>query len=203
MTEKDERDPLPPGLADEITEHKWFFWIGGILSILFGAFAILMPHVATLAAGLAIGIILAANGVVGCITAFRARRASRIAMGFFLGVLCLAAGVLLLAFPVSGIIALTLVLTAFLLASGVLKLFFAWQIRPSAGWAWMLTGGLLSIGLGIIIWSGLPGTAFWVLGLIVGIDLIFYGATLLAMIIAARRTIGYEHGELASESPYR
>lgn len=183
-------DTLGPAEARQITSHKWFFWISGILAIVLGIFAIIMPHVATLAAEIVIGAIFFASGVVACITAFQARRASRIAAGFLLGLLSVAAGLILLFAPLSGIFALTIVLIAFFVAGGLLKLYFAWKIRPSRGWGWMTFGGLLSVALGALIWSGLPGTAFWALGLLVGIDLIFYGVTLVGLLLAARRVAG-------------
>lgn len=168
----------------EIAEHQRFFRITGIAAIVLGALAILMPHVATLAASLVIGALFLVNGVVACVTAFSARRAGRTAAGFFLGVLFVIAGALLLFDPEGGVLALTVVLTAFLIVSGAIKLWFGWRLRPVPGSGWMLTGGALSALLGIIIWSGLPGTAFWVLGLIIGIDLIFYGIALLAALRA-------------------
>jgi uncharacterized membrane protein HdeD (DUF308 family) len=199
-----ERHYSPADLAEEIHEHKWYFWIGGALAVVAGACAILMPYVATLAAGLVIGAILAVNGLIQCVVSFKARRASRVAMSFVLGLLGLAAGVFLLVYPLGGVVALTLVLTAFFLAGGLLKLYFAWSVRPSKGGIWLAVAGLLSIGLGVLIWSGLPGTAFWVLGLLVGIDLIFFGITLLATVMEARGLAGHsgntgDTGDAASQ----
>lgn len=177
--------PADTGINDwrrEINEHRRFFRITGIAAIVIGALAILMPYVATLAASVVLGALFLVNGVIACVTAFGARRAGRTAMGFFLGVLFLIAGGALLLDPEGGVLALTVVLTAFLIASGLMKLWFGFRLRPVPGSGWMLAGGALSLLLGIVIWSGLPGTAFWVIGLIIGIDLIFYGVALLAAI---------------------
>lgn len=188
MTETDfDVRPFSAEMAEDIRDHKWFFWVVGILSTLFGAAAIIMPNVATLAAPIVIGAVLAAQGVIACIAAFQARKTSRIAMGVALGLLSLAAGVVLLVYPLSGIVVLTLILTGFLLGGGALKLYYAWKMHDSAGWGWMAVAGLLSIALGALIWSGLPGTAFWILGLLVGIDLVFYGISMIATVMAARK----------------
>lgn len=168
-------------LIDEINEHRTFFRVGGVVSIIVGVLAILMPTVATLTAELLFGAILTVNGIVGVVTAFWARKAARVASGFFLSLLALIAGVLLLVYPQSGVFALTLIITAFLVASGVLKLWFASRLQRTAGRGWMIAGGLLSIVLAALIGFGLPGSALWVLGLFLGVDLIFYGITLLAI----------------------
>lgn len=201
MTEMLDASSAPSEFADDIHENRWFFWVGGVLSIVFGVLAILMPYIATLAAELVIGAVLAMSGAVEAATAFKARRKTRIAMRFFLGLLSLAAGVLLLIDPLSGIFALTIVLTAFFLASGALKLYFAWKLHPEQGWGWMTFGGILTMGLGILVWSGLPGSAFWVLGLLVGIDLIFYGSTLIATVVVAQRYVEKNAKRPLSETP--
>lgn len=72
-------------------------------------------------------------------------------------------------------------LTAYFIAAGILKAVHALQHRGIVGWGWALVSGLISVLLGVLIWSGFPGTALWALGLIVGIDLIFYGWALISL----------------------
>jgi len=170
---------IPRELLDEIDEHKTFFRVGGVVSIIVGVLAILMPTVATLAAELLFG--LTVNGIVGLVTAFWARGSSRVASGFFLSLLALVAGLLLLVYPQSGVFALTIIITGFLAASGVLKLWFATRLERTAGRGWMIAGGVLSLVLAVLIAVGLPGSALWVIGVFLGVDLIFYGVTLLAV----------------------
>jgi uncharacterized membrane protein HdeD (DUF308 family) len=172
---------IPRELVDEIDEHKTFFRVGGVVSVIVGALAILMPTVATLAAELLFGILLTVNGIVGLVTAFWARRASRVASGFFLSLLALVAGLVLLVYPQSGVFALTIIIIGFLAASGVLKLWFATRLERAAGRGWMIAGGVLSLVLAVLIAVGLPGSALWVIGVFLGVDLIFYGVTLLAV----------------------
>ncbi|MGF1607216.1 MAG: HdeD family acid-resistance protein [Rhodothalassiaceae bacterium] len=192
--------PVPDLAAREILEHKSFFWIAGGLSILIGVVAILLPFAASLAASLMVGALFAAAGIIQCVTAFRARRASRIAWGFFIGLVGLAAGAILLAFPLSGVVALTLFLAAYFIVSGLMKLIFAFRARPAGGWGWMIAGGLASLLLGFLIWAGLPSSAFWVLGLLVGIDLMLYGAALIALVTAAKRAVRRGEGRPLQEA---
>lgn len=173
-------------IAREIAEHGRFFRIGGAVAIVTGVLAILLPHVATLATGLAIGALFLVNGVVGVVTAFRAR-GGRLFAGFLAGLLAIVAGAVLFLQPFAGIVALTLFLAAFLLAAGLLRLWFAWNLRPAQGWRLVGGAGLLSALLGVLIASGLPGNAFWVIGLLVGVDLVSSGVALLALVRAVER----------------
>lgn len=155
--------------------------------MLLGIGAILTPHIATLAVELLLGGILTIGGVFGCALAIEARRTRRTVVGLLLSLITLAAGLLLLFFPWSGMVALTLFLSAYFIATGVLRLIFAWQVRTAGAAIWMATLGALAILLGTLIWTGLPGTAAWVLGLIFGIDLIFYGLSLWGLIAASKK----------------
>ena len=187
MTATSDSTDITREVREQIREHKALFWIGGILSILFGALAIAAPFLATLAAEITLGGLLAAGGFVMAVMAFRARSASRIASALALGLLALAAGVLLLANPISGLFAITTVLIAYFLASGLTRLYYAFRLRPCPGWGWMAFGGALSIALAILILLGLPSSAFWALGLLLGVDFLFYGVTLIALVSGARR----------------
>lgn len=181
---------VPEEIAEEIEDHALFFRISGAAALLTGLLAIVMPHVATLAAGIVIGALFLVNGVVGAVTSFRARRSGRILAGFLMGLLGIAAGAVLLLQPFAGIVALTLFLAAYLVASGLLRGWFAWKLRPAEGWRMVGAAGMLSVVLGLIIATGLPGNALWVLGLIVGVDLVFSGVALLAIVSAVRRARG-------------
>jgi uncharacterized membrane protein HdeD (DUF308 family) len=104
--------------------------------------------------------------------------------------IALAAGFVLIGWPISGTISVTFVLTVFLIADGILMSLFAFEHRRrlSQRWGWMLANGVLDLFLaGMIVWA-LPGSAVWALGLIVGIDLLFGGWSLIAMALAGRRS---------------
>jgi uncharacterized membrane protein HdeD (DUF308 family) len=107
------------------------------------------------------------------------RGGRNIAATLLLAILTLASGIILLVFPLAGLITLTMFLAAYFIAAGILKVIHALQRRGIPGWGWALVSGLISIALGVLIWSGFPGTALWVLGVIIGIDLIFYGWALI------------------------
>ena len=102
--------------------------------------------------------------------------------------LAVIAGVILLARPVQGTLTLTIVVGAYFLAEGVATIMYALEHRSelSGRWSWLLIAGLMDILIAAIIIAGLPGSALWAIGLLVGINLLFGGATLIGMALAAR-----------------
>jgi len=99
------------------------------------------------------------------------------------------AGGILVGFPVAGLMSLTLVLAAFLTVDGVVSILYALDHRRHASqrWGFLLVNGLLDILLAVLILWWLPDSAAWILGLVLGIDLVFAGVSLVAMALAARR----------------
>ena len=97
---------------------------------------------------------------------------------------------MLILWPISGTVSLTLVLIAFFVVEGIATIFYAIEHRAqlSGRWGWMLASGIVDLILAGIIFAGLPGTAAWALGLLVGINMLFGGTAMIGMAIAARNT---------------
>jgi uncharacterized membrane protein HdeD (DUF308 family) len=171
-----------------IHKHWALFLAEGILLTVLGMLAILLPAVASLAATLIFGWILLLSGGMGLVTTLRARHAPGFGWSLLSALIGLVAGVLLLARPVLGTLSLTAVLIAFLVAEGVVSIFYATEHRKgfSAGWGWMLASGLLDLVLAVILLAGLPGTAVWALGVLLGVNMIVGGAALISMALQAR-----------------
>ena len=95
----------------------------------------------------------------------------------------------LLVWPVQGVVSLTLVLIAFFLVDGIVSIVLAVEHRRqlSGRWGWILVSGIIDLVLAGIIFAGLPGAAAWAIGLLFGIDMVFAGASLIAVALAARR----------------
>jgi uncharacterized membrane protein HdeD (DUF308 family) len=173
----------------ESVRHHWvMFLIEGIALVVLGILAILAPQLASLAATVFFGWILLLSGAIGLIATLRARRAPGFVWSLISALLGIAAGVILLGWPVQGVFSLTAVLIAFLLIEGVVSILFALEHRRglSGRWGWMLASGLLDIVLAAVLLAGLPGTALWALGLLIGINMIFGGWALIGMALASR-----------------
>ena len=175
---------MPIGVMSTETLRKyrtWFMLYGGLLVIL-GLVAIALPHMATLATNFLVGWLLLAGGAFGLVAVFSAgREASGFWWNFFTSIIYLLAGLALLLRPVAGVLTLTILLAAYLLAGGIAKLVvaFGYKSEIPKAWGWVLFSGLVDLVLGFIIISGLPGTATWVIGLMVGINLLMMGVALL------------------------
>lgn len=183
-----EENAFPSGnLAGEIPNLSsgWFIFLG-ILMVLIGTGAIIMPVIASLTVEILIGWLLISAGIVEVIRSFHSKGTRAVLWNILLALLFLAVGILLLVYPLRGVLTLTLLLAAFFMAGGILKIIIAFQLKPMGGWGWTLFSGLVGILLAVIIWSGWPGTAAWVIGLLLGIDLIFGGWSMIMMALAAK-----------------
>ncbi len=176
-------------VARSIHEHWGLFLAEGIILVLLGLIAIVVPPIATLAFTIIIGWLFLVSGIVGLITTFWARGAPGFWWSLISAIIAIAAGVVLLMWPISGTISLTLVLIAFFVVECIVSIMYAIEHRRqlTGQWVWMLVSGIVDLILAGIIFAGLPGTAAWALGLLVGINMVFGGAALIAMALAARK----------------
>jgi len=175
-------------LAGAIHEHWGLFLAEGIILIILGIAAIALPPIATLAFTIIIGWVFLISGVVGLFTTFWARHVPGFWWSLISAIIGIAAGVVLLLWPITGTLSLTLVLIAFFVVEGIVSIMYAIEHRNqlTGRWGWMLVSGIIDLILAGIIFAGLPGTALWALGLLVGINMLFGGAALIAMALAAR-----------------
>jgi uncharacterized membrane protein HdeD (DUF308 family) len=175
-------------LSEAVRRHWVLFLSEGIVLVILGLLAILVPAVASLAATVFFGWILLLSGVIGLITTIRARQGPGFWWSLLSALTGIGAGALLLGLPVLGTLSLTAVLSAFLLVEGVVSILYALEHRKglSGRWGWMLASGILDLVLGVILLAGLPGTAVWALGLLVGINLLVGGWALIWMALYAR-----------------
>jgi len=180
----------PPTEADiqtSIRAHWKLFVVEGIVLLVLGLLALLVPPLATLGVTIFLGWLFLLSGVMGLVATFWARSAPGFWWSLVSAALGIVVGLILVANPVGGAISLTLVLIAFFIIEGVASIMYALDHRAtSERWGWMLFSGLIDLVLAALLWAGLPGTAAWALGLLVGINMIFGGTALLVMGLRAR-----------------
>jgi uncharacterized membrane protein HdeD (DUF308 family) len=175
-------------VATSLHDHWVLYLIEGIVLVVLGATAIVIPPLATLAATIVIGWLLLVSGIFGLATTLWMRQAPGLWWSILSGVLGIVVGLLLLAMPVQGAVSLTLVLVAFFIIEGVASIMFALDHKRelSGQWGWMLASGIVDLILALMIFAGLPSTAAWAIGLLVGINLVFGGVALTSMALHAR-----------------
>ncbi len=179
-------------VANAIHAHWGLFLFEGIVLVILGAAAIIVPQIATLAFTLVIGWIFLVAGGVGLVTTFWMRNAPGFWWSLVSGVIGIAAGVILIRWPISGSVSLTLVLIAFFTVEGVATILYATEHKAqlSSRWGWMLVSGIVDLILAGIIFAGLPESATWALGLLVGINMVFGGTAMIGMALAAKNPPG-------------
>jgi len=181
-------DRLNAAVATSLHQHWVMFLVEGIILLILGLAAIVLPPLATFAVEILIGWLLLISGIVGLITTFRMRHAPGFWWALVSAFLGIAAGVVLLRWPLSGMLSLTLILTVFFVIEGVASILYALEHKRelTGRWGWMLVSGIVDLILASIIFLGLPGTAAWAIGLLVGINMVFGGSALIAMALGAR-----------------
>ena len=175
-------------ITTEVHEHWKAFLFEGILLVLLGMAAVIVPSLASFAITIFLGWLFLIGGIGGLMMTFWAPRIPGFWWSLLSAALALLVGILLVIQPVRGMLTLTIVVGAYFLAEGVTSIMYALEHRRelSRRWGWMLTAGLMDIIVAGIIVAGLPGSALWAIGLLVGINMLFGGASLIAMALAAR-----------------
>jgi uncharacterized membrane protein HdeD (DUF308 family) len=182
---------LVTALNKSLHQHWRTYLIEGIILLLLGVAAIVVPLFAGLGITIILGWLFLTGGVVGLIATFGARQAPGFWWSLLSALVALLAGLSLLWNPLMGLVTLTYILIAYFVVDGVLSIVHAIEHRREASsrWQWMVFSGVIDLLLAALIISGLPGAFTWALGLMVGIDLIFAGWSLVTMALAARHAV--------------
>jgi uncharacterized membrane protein HdeD (DUF308 family) len=178
-----------PTLASEARHLTGWSIAVSLLLILAGILAIGLPLAAGIAVNILVAWLLLFGGVVHLVFAWHLRAMGGVIWQVLLGALYIGIGVYLLMRPVAGLVTLTLALAIYLFADGVLDLILSFQVRPRQGWGWLLLDGIVTLILAIMIWRTWPMSTEWVIGTLLGISLIFSGATRLMLSLAARSLV--------------
>ena len=155
----------------------------GIFTIILGILVLLSPFITGAWVVLLIGLLVVAAGIARMIWAFRSGSLGKTVLRFFVGLLTLLCGIALVVTMVtnpvlaSGII--TIILAIYLIVDGVFEVATAIATRRTSGWGWLLAGGIISVLLGVMIWSRFPLSGIWAIGVFLGIKLLFIGTDMI------------------------
>jgi uncharacterized membrane protein HdeD (DUF308 family) len=179
----------PDALKRSLHDHWRLYLFEGIVLLILGGLAIVVPPLAGIGATIFLGWLLLIGGIMGLVGTFGTRGAPGFGWSLLSAILAVVAGVVLLWNPLAGLVTLTYVLIAYFIVDGVFSIILAIEHRRElAGrWEWMLFSGIVDLVLAAVILLGLPWSLAWALGVLVGIDLIFAGSSLTAMALAARK----------------
>ena len=174
-------------ISAEVAEKRGWFIALGIVLVVLGVVSIGSPFLTTIAVKIVLGWLFLIAGIAQVVHAFSARDWKGFLGDLLIGVLYAGVGAWLAFFPLAGIIALTLLLAIMFIAEGVFKFGLGLQIRPLDGWFWVVVSGVVAIVVGGLIFMGLPSSATWAIGLLVGINLLMTGWSFLMMSLFARK----------------
>ncbi|MBR1210189.1 HdeD family acid-resistance protein [Bradyrhizobium sp. JYMT SZCCT0180] len=190
------QDRLPKDIAKlqsdmgaAVKTHWKAFLFEGILLAVLGLAAMIVPPLASLAVAIFLGWMFLISGIAGLVVTYWARQMPGFWWSLFSAALAVLAGLVLLARPMQGVLTLTIIVGAYFLVEGVTTIMYALEHRRelSGRWSWLLVSGLMDILISFLIIAGLPGSAEWAIGLLVGINLVLGGASLVGMALAARK----------------
>ena len=190
MTSPEDFSRLHSAMRQTVKEHWKAFLFEGILLAVLGVAALILPPLASLAITIFLGWMFLVGGIGGLIVTYWARSTPGFWWSLISAALAVLAGMLLLARPMQAVLTLTIVLGAYFLAEGVTTIMYALEHRRelSSRWSWLLISGLVDIAISFMVITGLPSSAEWAIGILVGINLLFGGATLIGMALAARNS---------------
>lgn len=175
--------------SPHITKHRGWLLTYGILMIILGIIAFSVAALTTLVSVIFLGILLLIGGVFGLFHSFKFLRYyfASFLLQFITALLFVAAGVLLIKNPVWGAYAITLMLAIFFIATGILRLIAAFSLHlPFRGWR--ILSGIIGIILGIVVLSYLPAASLVLIGIFIGIDLLFFGWSYVLLALFSKST---------------
>jgi uncharacterized membrane protein HdeD (DUF308 family) len=156
--------------------------------IVAGVLAIVLPQASGIAVTILVGWLLVFCGVAHMVYAWHTRSGGGwMLWGTLLGIICIVAGGFLLLHPLAGLVSLTLVLAVYLFLASVLEFILSFLLRPLPGSGWLLVDGVVTLILAIMIWLTWPASTTWMIGILVGVSMLFSGIARLMISLAARR----------------
>lgn len=162
-------------IGESLTETKTAWIVLGIVGLLTGLVALVVPGLAALATTIVLGVVLGVGGIARLVHAFQVRRWSGFFWELLLAALYLVASALIITRPIVGMLSLALIVSVWCIAVGVVQVVTSLHKPRIPAWGWMLTSGIAGIVLGLLILSGWPAAAVWAVGLLVGLNLVFTG----------------------------
>src|SRR5215216_5828694 len=165
-------------MRDTVKRYALWYLVQGGLLIAAGVLAIIYPVLSSAAVVVLLGWLLIISGVVQGLSLIGARHVPHFWLQLISVILAVLIGCLFLRDPAQGLMTIALLLIVFFMIEGISKVVFALTIRPFPNWGWVLASGLVGILLALILWANLPVTALWLIGVLLGINLISVGAAI-------------------------
>jgi uncharacterized membrane protein HdeD (DUF308 family) len=179
---------LGPGAGIAPLRGKWGWIVAlGVVYLVAGVIALGSVVMATVATVFVVGIMMIVAGVFEVIHSFQIKAWGRFLFWLLLGVIYIIAGFIALESPLLTAVWLTLFLGAALVASGIMRIFLAFNMKSASPWIWVAASGVITLLLGILILIHWPNSALYTLGIFLGVDLVFAGASWIGLGLGLRQ----------------
>ena len=165
-------------MRDAVKRYSLWYLVEGVLLVVAGILAIVYPMVSSVAVIVMLGWLLIASGVLQGLSLLGARHVPNFWLQLISVALSILIGFLFLRDPEQGLLTITLLLIVFFMIEGISKVVFALTIKPFPNWGWVLASGIVGVVLSALLWANLPVTAVWLIGLLLGLQLISVGASI-------------------------
>jgi len=170
---------------EAISQHKGFFIFESLMFIFLGILAIALPGFFTLSVEFLIAFLFIIGAIVQLARIFQVEGAGSKTVTAISAIIYAVIGILLFAYPLIGILSITLLLAILFFAQGLIQLYIGFTSQFVKRWGWWIFSGIISIALALIIWAEWPTSAIWFIGILVGVNLLFYGFSLLFITLDA------------------
>jgi uncharacterized membrane protein HdeD (DUF308 family) len=175
-------------MREKVKRHSFWYLLQSGLMILGGILALVFPVISSVAIVVFLGWLLIFSGALQAFSLIDVRHVPHFWLQLVSVVLSVLVGILFLRNPGAGLLTLTLLLIVFFMVEGISKIIFSLTIRPFPNWGWVFASGVVGILLAFYLWANTPVTAIWLLGVLLGIELISEGAALGHMAWQARKS---------------
>jgi uncharacterized membrane protein HdeD (DUF308 family) len=175
-------------MREKVKRHSFWYLLQSVLMILGGILALVFPIISSVAIVIFLGWLLIFSGILQAFNLIDVRHVPHFWLQLVSVVLSVLVGILFLRNPEAGLLTLTLLLIVFFMVEGISKIIFSLTIRPFPNWGWVFASGVVGILLAFYLWANTPVTAIWLLGVLLGIELISEGAALGRMAWQARKS---------------
>jgi uncharacterized membrane protein HdeD (DUF308 family) len=173
-TLSDAQRPHGPGVEPLRAKCGWIVALG-IIYLIAGLIALSSVALATVASVFVVGIMMLIAGVAEVINAFQLKSWGKFLLWIVLGILYIVAGFVTFENPLLTAALLTLMLGVALVASGIMRIILAFSMKEGMPWIWVALSGAITILLGVVILAHWPVSSLYILGIFLGIDLVFAG----------------------------
>src|SRR6516165_5860166 len=178
MTVESAAEVMRESMRETVKRHSSWYLVQSALMVLAGVLALIFPAISSVAVVFYLGWLLIISGVLQGISLIDVHHVPNFWIQLLSVVLFVVVGMLFLRDPEAGLLSLTLLLIVFFMVEGFSKVIFALTIRPFPNWGWILVSGIVGILLAFYLWASIPVSAAWLLGVLLGIELICEGAAI-------------------------